>query len=316
MRSPISLSLLLLVVTGTGAACRLPAAQQGNTSGPSILSFSGLNESFGDYWYQGAAEITTYDLEQARYGEIHVGSAVTIFVTEDFSRTKQVKLDDPYATPDDAVKVLKLNATREFNTGIYPYSIMTSVFTPVYRDTDPATVKLTASVQEWCGQTFVQMNRSDDGYRVRHFSYFEQDGDGDDQLEDAILEDELWNIIRLNPNDLPTGSIRIVSGAVHHRLAHRAWQPIQASASLHPSIADSSLMDYRVEYPTEGRDLLIRYRIDFPHEIEYWQETQQGRDTRDPLVTRATLKRRMMIDYWTRNRPSDVELREELSLDV
>ena len=59
------------------------------------------------------------------YGLALVG--VLIFVTEDFSASKQVKLDRPEKVPSDAVKVLKLNATRKFNTGIYPYSILSII---------------------------------------------------------------------------------------------------------------------------------------------------------------------------------------------
>ncbi len=48
-------------------------------------------EQFKGYWYQGKAELTRYQLEQARYGEIHSGDAVLIFVTENFLLDKQVK---------------------------------------------------------------------------------------------------------------------------------------------------------------------------------------------------------------------------------
>ena len=86
--------------------------------------------NFGDYWYRGLAEITSYTLQQSRYGEVHNGEAVLIFVTEDFSGQKQVKLDDPEKAGKDAIKVLKMNALRKFNTGVYPYTVMTSTFSP------------------------------------------------------------------------------------------------------------------------------------------------------------------------------------------
>ena len=79
-----------------------------------------------------------------------------IFVTEDFSKSKQVKLDNPQERPSDAQKVMKLNMTREFLTGVYPYHTMLSVFTPVYEEVPSP--KLTASVTEWCGQSFSQLN--------------------------------------------------------------------------------------------------------------------------------------------------------------
>ncbi|MEM6772762.1 MAG: hypothetical protein AAF597_19445, partial [Bacteroidota bacterium] len=43
--------------------------------------FSG---GLSEYWYEGKAEINTYRLEQARYGELHPGQVSMIFVSEDF----------------------------------------------------------------------------------------------------------------------------------------------------------------------------------------------------------------------------------------
>jgi len=131
------------------------------------------NNQFKDYWYQGKAEITSYNLQQARYGEIHKGDAVFIFVTEDFSKKKQVKLDYPSKNLKDAVPILKLNATRKFNTGIYPYSTMQSVFTPVNQKEDNGSLKVATSSQEWCGHTFMQLNQRGNNYQVQSNSYFE-----------------------------------------------------------------------------------------------------------------------------------------------
>ena len=76
-----------------------------------------LSDEFKTYWYTGEAEITSYQLEQARYGEIREGKAVLIFVTENFLPQIQVKADEE--NPSN-ISVLKLNATKKFNTGIYP----------------------------------------------------------------------------------------------------------------------------------------------------------------------------------------------------
>lgn len=144
---------------------------------PNSNEESSDNTQFNTHWYQGKAEITSYKLEQARYGEIHKGDAVLIFVTEDFSRSKQVKLDNPVQAGNDAVPVLKLNFTKKFNTGIYPYSMMLSVFTPVQIENYPRTLKATASSQEWCGHTFTQLNLRDNRYQAVLYSYFEDEGD-------------------------------------------------------------------------------------------------------------------------------------------
>lgn len=116
-----------------------------------------VNKNFFDYWYQGKAEISSYNLQQARYGALHEGKAVLIFVTEDFSENKQVKLDHPSQAEDDAVKVMKLKLVKKFNTGIYLYSMISSIFTPVNTQTFPHSLKVTTTSQEWCGHTFTQL---------------------------------------------------------------------------------------------------------------------------------------------------------------
>src|SRR5688500_3533552 len=75
---------------------------------------------FKDYWHAGKAEVSSYHLNQSRYGESRRGKAVLIFVTEDLSKKLQVKLDDP--SRRNKINVLKLNFTKKFITGIYPYS--------------------------------------------------------------------------------------------------------------------------------------------------------------------------------------------------
>lgn len=273
--------------------------------------------SFGDYWYQGKAEITSYNLKQARYGELHEGDAVLIFVTEDFSAEKQVKLDRPDGAGADAVKVLKLNALRNFNTGVYPYTVMTSAFTPVYRDQHPKTLKITTSVQEWCGHAFVQMNLRDDRYRVRQYSYFESEGDRVAELDGAIPEDEIWTTIRLNPDALPTGEVTMIPGTLYQRFDHTAWRTVNATAILMPDTREPDIMVYNlVYYPELNRTLTIRFKRDFPHEIESWEEVEIAADgTTKELVTTAVRNKRLMLDYWTKNSVVDGELRGELGLD-
>lgn len=79
-----------------------------------------------------------------RYGEEREGDEVMIFVTEDFSKRKQVKFYNPTDDVKDAMKVMKLNMPRNFVTGVYPYHTMLSVFTPVYADLNSP--KITASL--------------------------------------------------------------------------------------------------------------------------------------------------------------------------
>ena len=68
-----------------------------------------LPEEFKTYWYDGTAEITSYDLMQERYGELRKGKAVNIFVTEDFLSETQVKADND---SEKNIPVLKLNQVK------------------------------------------------------------------------------------------------------------------------------------------------------------------------------------------------------------
>src|SRR5574341_1313443 len=165
-------------------SCLLPAAD---------LQSDG-KEAFRKYWYQGKAELSRYALKQVRYGEIHQGEAVLIFVTEPFLKDQQVKLE--HGNSSNAVSVLKLNFVRKFFTGIYPYSLMTSVFTPVDLQKYP-TLKVTSSSQEWCGNTFMQMNFRSGQYETQIHSYFQDEGDQNLKLKAGLLEDELWTRIRI-----------------------------------------------------------------------------------------------------------------------
>jgi len=129
-------------------------------------------DQFRDYWYNHGAEISRYELQQVRYGEIHRGDAVLVFVTEEMNPAIQIKADNP--GPEN-IPILKLNAVSKFFTGIYPYSIMASIFTPIDVEKHPLPLKISASIQEWCGHVYTQMNLSNEEYRVRMHSYFEKD---------------------------------------------------------------------------------------------------------------------------------------------
>ena len=126
------------------------------------LAGSYTAKQFHEYWYTMGAEISRYSLNQARYGEMHAGDAVLVFVTERMNPVIQIKADNP--GPVD-IPVLKLNAVRKFFTGIYPYSIMTSVFAPVDPEKYPLPLKISSSTQEWCGHVYTQMNLKDGNYQ-------------------------------------------------------------------------------------------------------------------------------------------------------
>ncbi len=262
-----------------------------------------LSETFRKYWYDGTAEISSYTLEQARYAEIHSGNAVLIYVTEDFLPKIQVKADQQSA---ENIPVLKLNSTKKFLTGIYPYSVMQSAFYPV-ADNQHA-LKVTSSMQEWCGHVYTQLNNKDQFEVVSH-SYFQGEADQEFRINKTILENELWTKIRIDPNNLPTGTQQTIPALEYVRMKHIALKPYEARMSL---TSTDNVSTYEITYPELKRALKIRFTQDFPHKILGWEESfiSFGK----PLTTKATLKKAIKTAYWGQHSNRDLKLRDSLQL--
>ena len=260
------------------------------------------DEAFQSYWFDGTAEISRYELIQDRYGEPRSGDAVLIFVKEDFTPGTQVKADRPDGS---SIPVLKMNFVKKFLTGIYPYSIMTSVFTPLDTGAQPKALKTTTSVQEWCGQTFLQWNLRGNRYEGSGYSYFESEGDGQYTAKGALLEDDLWMRVRLQPAGLPTGRFDIVPGSQAVRLLHQKPQTMSAEGVLE---TDNTVSSYTLRYRDEGRILSIDFEKAFPHRILGWKETVRGK------VTEARRTHTQKLDYWNYNGNEDLPQRDRLGL--
>jgi hypothetical protein len=268
--------------------------EQSSNSKPRVLS-----QEFKDYWYAGEAEITSYELEQARYGEIRKGHAVLIYVTEDFLPNAQVKADNQ--NPEN-ISVLKLNATKKFNTGIYPYSIMQSTFYPL--STEQHALKISNSIQEWCGQTYTQLNNKSD-FEINSHSYFEGEADQNYHLDKAILENELWTQLRIDPKQLPTGNLEIIPSLEFTSLKHVAIKPYHANTELKPD-------SYTINYPELNRTLTINFNKNSPYEILSW--TESFKSGSEILTTKATKMATLKSPYWNKNSNKDSILRETLRL--
>ena len=268
-----------------------------------------LSNNFKRYWYTGKAELNSYHLIQSRYGEERIGKAILIFVTEDFSKTRHVKLDDQVAAGTDKLSVLKLNMTKNFVTGIYPYSMMLSVFTPVEISQNPHALKLTMSAQEWCGQVYSQFNLRHDNYVVTSHSYFENEADEALNLKATWLEDELWNRVRLDPESLPIGEIEMIPGLFFARLNH---VPLTVEKAVCSITANGDQITYLVKYPKQDRSLEMKFEKNFPHRINSWTETVSIKGK--TYTTSATLDKQLITDYWSKNKNEFLYLRDSLGL--
>lgn len=262
-----------------------------------------LSQEFKDYWYAGTAEITSYKLEQARYGEIRPGTAALIFVTEDFLPEIQVKADRSNASN---VPIMKLNRTKKFNTGIYPYSVMTSTFHPVAKK-DHA-IKISQSMQEWCGHQYAQLNNRGK-FEVTSHSYFQGEADTNFSIDKGILENELWTLLRIAPEELPTGNIEVIPNLEFVRMRHVSLKAYVAKAT-------KTASTYTIEYPELKRSLTINFSESFPYTIEGWEETFiSGFGPRaKEMTTKATRLKRIQSAYWGKNSNADEHLRAKLGL--
>ncbi len=272
-----------------------------------VAEVTPLSEAFKSYWYAGEAEITSFELEQARYGEIRKGTAVHIYVTEPFLEGKQVKANSGGA---DNISVLKLNSTKKYLTGIYPHSIMTSSFYPV--NGKGHALKISNSVQEWCGQVYTQLNNRDN-FNVTSHSYFESEADQNLSLEKAVLEDELWNMVRIRPESLPTGTFEVIPSLEFLRLSHKEIRAYEVKADKQVS---NNLVTYSLTFPELKRTLKIEFQEKFPYQIQGWTEsTKSGYGINaKTLVSRAKRMKSIKSPYWRKNSNKDVALREMLGL--
>ena len=268
-----------------------------------------VNQKFKDYWYNGTAEITSYAIEQARYGEIKTGNAVNIFVTEPFSKKHNTKADQNEASN---ISVLKLNATKKFNTGIYPYSIMTSTFLPV--NNPKASLKISSSTQEWCGHEYIELVNEDSQFKMNNFSYFQGDSFRNKTIDKSvILEDDIWSKIRLAPTTLPIGNFKALPSFVALRFSHQEAKPYAATGKLTKGKTSNI---YEIHYPNIDRTLKITFENKFPYIITGWSESYFSGwgAKRKELTSKATIIKTLNIAYWQNNKNKDLPLRKELGL--
>ena len=266
-----------------------------------------MSSEMKKYWYNNEAEISSYSLVQARYGEIREGKAVLIYVTETFSNKTFAKADNP--TNKD-IPILKLNFTKNFTTGIYPYSMMNSTFYPIKGGNS---MKISNSSQEWCGHTYMELLNKEK-YDVSLNSYFEGEGFENLKMDKSLLEDDIWTMIRLFPKDLPTGNRKVIPSFFYLRLMHK---DVKAYDCIIEKVTNDDATVYSIKYPELNRDLSVTFENSFPYKISSWEETYPdgfGKNAKI-LTTKGTLLQTVKTDYWNKNANADSEWRAKLDLD-
>lgn len=269
-----------------------------------------FSKEFKSYWLAGKAELSSYELSKARYGEIHSGEAVLVFVVEPFLPKEQVK-SDGVKTNEKPERVMKLINSQKFYTGVYPYSIMTSSFYPLNINRE-GVLKISMTSQDWCGQVYSQINKRNDFMELQRFSYFQKEGDVDLQLENGLMEEELFTKVRLAPDELPVGNISLYPSSEFFRLTHNEIKKYSAEAYLVKE-ENNSESSYKIKYEDIDRELVIRFENEMPHKILSWEETYTDFSGKK-LTSTASLKKSIKLDYWRFNSVEDSTYRQKLAL--
>jgi hypothetical protein len=273
-------------------------------------------QDFWAHWGDGKAELNGYALKQPRYGAVRTGSSVLIFVTEEFSDTLRVKADPGKHPASDVYPVMKLNAVRDFSTGIYDYNVMTSAFLRIAPGWPVA--KVSFSSQEWCGHVWHQVVPREGKLTGLFHSYFDGEADGVDDLafpKDGVFEDALpvilrgWNGIYLKPGEsrvvpfLPS----LLGARLHHTpLAWTKATIARAAGTRFVAVPAGrfEVTAYTVE-TADGRKLGFDIESASPHRLI----RQSGPDGEE-----LTLKGSTRLPYWQLNAPGGEQHLKALGL--
>jgi hypothetical protein len=273
-------------------------------------------QDFWKHWGDGRAEVNGYRLTQPRYGAARAGTAIYVFVTEGFSDRRRVKAGAGRHPDDDVYPVMKLNAVRDFSTGVYDYNVMTSTFLRVA--TGWPVAKVSFSSQEWCGHVWHQIVPREGRVDGVFHSYFDGEADGAEDLalpEGAVFEDALPVILRgWNGEFVEAGESRTVPflpSLLHSRLTHRAltWTTAQITRSEKTTTVSVPAGSFEVRTFTVevegGRRLTFSIEAAPPHRLV--RQTGPGGEE-------LALKGSTRMAYWKLNAPGTEKHLQEIGL--
>lgn len=271
---------------------------------------SGGTSGFWKHWGDGRAELSSYAAQVERYGILRDAEVVKIFVTEPMDRRTWIK--DDAAPTAQQIQVLKLNQMMKFQTGIYPYSVMTSTFSPVghWRAEGFAPAKITLTVQEWCGHVFEGLWAGPEQMMTQVRSYFASEGEKTaiQKIDPRTLyEDALW--IQLRELDGPFAGGKAWRGLVipslwRTRKKHIPTSPRQGEI-LREEAHRGGVAVRRFTLRYDGYWKKIDIESAWPHRILGWSASDGEK---------ATLRGSKRLAYWMLNGPKDGVSRKQIGL--
>jgi hypothetical protein len=275
-----------------------------------------VSDSFWAHWGDGRAEMNAYTLTTPRYGQLRHGRTVLVFVTEDFTDAQRVKSDGGH---DDEYPVLKLNEARDFQTGIYDYNVMTSTFLRIDgRGAFGMPVKVSLSVQEWCGSVYEQLLARGSELVLHGHSYFDGEADHERRLpnpQGGVSMDALPILVRGLLGDLfaPGGStdVAVLPTLLSGRFAHQpiAWTKAHVTRSVGGQTVEvpaGSFVVHEVTVaPDGGASTTWQVEDAWPHRIVAWASTDGEK---------AELLGSERLPYWQLNHEGEEVLLEHIGL--
>jgi hypothetical protein len=314
------LILLLALLIGCAAPepAEIPPHPAAGDAGAGALSWlprsasSSASSAFWEHWGDGQAEMAGYRSTVMRYGEPREAETVLIFVTEPVNRRTWIKDDD--AGGSDRVNVLKLNTSIQFLTGVYPYAIMSSVFSPVddWGGERFTPGKIVFSGQEWCGIYTHLLWPGAGRFTSTRLSYFASEGEATEVIDapaPLLYEDALPIQLRELDGPFARGGNwegHVVPSAIHQRFLHLPVRPVPARIT-RSDAGPVTRFVLAYEEGLRGRPFTRTFEIEkeMPRRLMAWS-TSAG--------DHAELMHSTRMAYWELNGTADVERRRELGL--
>jgi len=226
------------------------------------------------------------------------------------NKTTLIKDDTGEVRAENKEVVLKLNHTLKFRTGIYPYSIVTSVFSPVGSAGRErfAPVKISFSAQEWCGHVYQMITPTMEAFRSEIHSYFSTEGDAITTTRTeplTLYEDALFIQLRELDGPFEGGgdwSGYVVPSLWSSRRHHTPLEPVPATITRSDGERDGTpVTRFVLAYGNFTRTMEVETAPE--HRILGWT-TSEGEQ--------AALLRTTRLPYWRLNGNDDVDYLKEL----
>lgn len=248
------------------------------------------------YWFDGKAEINFYNATIMRYGHPRDTKEIYHIIVAERHRTDQMVKADEWQRPD-LLPVLKFNFVLNFQTGIYTYHQMASIF---FKQEDARVYKMTLTSNEWCGNTFKEIINFKGKHVLNFNSYFDGTGSGSYPLpdeKDLVIYDGLP--VQLRALKFEPGKI-LKFKMLSKQIDNNVKKPQVSEATLEigsPEKIDTpagEILTYPVvvKHP-KGEDRLW-FEAEFPNRMIKWM-TFDG----SQYLLRATEK----LQYWKLNKP-------------